>query len=176
MRCDQGDEKGEIPDRSPDCDAAAPKKLEPINVYVGWRIKLRRMACGLYQNDIAKALGLTYQQIQKYEWGENGLSVRRLYALSELLDVPVAYFFGGFLGGGTVSSILKNGGDEEGAGKGTRLEDFMISPEGVKLCAAFLAIERASTRARAMELIESLATRADIQAASGATNKQGMGE
>ena len=65
----------------------------PIDVHVGSRVRIRRTLLGLTQGQIGEALGLTFQQIQKYERGANRIGSSRLFKLSNLLDVPVTYFF-----------------------------------------------------------------------------------
>ena len=65
----------------------------PIDVHVGHRLRQRRAFVGLSQEKLAEALGLTFQQIQKYEHGRNRISASRLYQLSQILKVPISYFF-----------------------------------------------------------------------------------
>ena len=65
----------------------------PIDVHVGGRVRLRRTLLGMSQDKLAQALGLTFQQIQKYERGANRIGSSRLYHLSQILDVPVSFFF-----------------------------------------------------------------------------------
>ena len=65
----------------------------PIDVHVGSRIRLRRTLLGMSQERLAEAIGLTFQQVQKYERGANRIGSSRLYQLSQVLDVPVSYFF-----------------------------------------------------------------------------------
>ena len=66
---------------------------DPIDVHVGGRLRLRRTLMGLSQTELAKAVNLTFQQVQKYESGANRVSASRLYHISEALDVPVSFFF-----------------------------------------------------------------------------------
>jgi transcriptional regulator with XRE-family HTH domain len=66
---------------------------DPIDKHVGARLRLRRTLMGLSQTELAKAVGLTFQQVQKYESGANRISASRLYHISEALDVPVSFFF-----------------------------------------------------------------------------------
>ena len=66
---------------------------ESFNVHLGNKLKLRRLALGLTQTKVAKAINVTFQQIQKYEKGTNGVSSNRLMQLSEFLKVPIIYFF-----------------------------------------------------------------------------------
>lgn len=66
---------------------------DPIDIHVGSRVRLRRTLLGLSQEKLGEALGLTFQQVQKYERGANRIGSSRLYRLSRILDVPVAFFF-----------------------------------------------------------------------------------
>ena len=66
---------------------------EPVDVHVGSRVRLRRTLLGMSQTDIADALGLTFQQVQKNERGLNRIGASRLYHLSHVLDVPLSFFF-----------------------------------------------------------------------------------
>src|SRR3954452_7097368 len=68
-------------------------KPNPIDVHVGSRVRLRRTLLGLSQEKLGEAIGLTFQQVQKYERGANRVGSRRVYDLSRVLDVPIAYFF-----------------------------------------------------------------------------------
>jgi Predicted transcriptional regulators len=66
---------------------------DPIDVHVGGRLRLRRTLLGLSQTELARAVSLTFQQVQKYESGANRVSASRLYHIAEALDVPVSFFF-----------------------------------------------------------------------------------
>ena len=68
-------------------------KPNPIDIHVGGRVRLRRTLLGLSQEKLGAAVGLTFQQIQKYERGANRIGASRMYALSRVLDVPAAFFF-----------------------------------------------------------------------------------
>src|SRR5216683_1587867 len=68
-------------------------KPDPIDVHVGSRVRLRRTLLGMSQGKLGDALGLTFQQVQKYERGANRVSSSRLFDLTRVLDVPVSYFF-----------------------------------------------------------------------------------
>ncbi len=76
----------------------------PIDVHVGSRVRLRRTLLGMSQEKLGEKLGLTFQQIQKYERGSNRISASRLYQAARILDVPVSYFFDGLDEGAEVSS------------------------------------------------------------------------
>ncbi|CAA7618279.1 helix-turn-helix domain-containing protein [Magnetospirillum sp. UT-4] len=66
---------------------------DPVDMHVGARLRLRRTLLGMSQTELAKAVGLTFQQVQKYESGANRISASRLYHIAEALDVPVSFFF-----------------------------------------------------------------------------------
>lgn len=72
---------------------AATKKAHPIDVHVGGRVRLRRTLLGMSQEKLGAAVGLTFQQIQKYERGGNRMGASRLYQFSRILGVPISYFF-----------------------------------------------------------------------------------
>ena len=69
------------------------KKPNPVDVHVGTRVRLRRTLLGMSQGKLGNAMGLTFQQVQKYERGANRIGASRLYTLSQALDVPVSFFF-----------------------------------------------------------------------------------
>ncbi|MEC8370172.1 MAG: helix-turn-helix transcriptional regulator, partial [Pseudomonadota bacterium] len=77
-----------------------------IDVHVGQRVRQRRVLCGLSQTELANAIGLTFQQLQKYERGMNRISASKLWQISQVLDVPVLWFFKEF-------SELKNEQDKQ---------------------------------------------------------------
>ena len=72
-----------------------PRAPHPVDIHVGHRVRVRRTLNGLSQTTLAEALGLTFQQLQKYESGANRVSASRLWAISNVLDVPIAWFFAG---------------------------------------------------------------------------------
>lgn len=79
---------------------------DPVDTHVGARLRLRRTLMGLSQTELARAVGLTFQQVQKYESGANRISASRLYHIAEALDVPVSFFFDDIpRGGGSALAI-----------------------------------------------------------------------
>ncbi len=131
----------------------APKRSgpHPIDIYVGSRVKLRRMILGMSQETLGKSLGLTFQQIQKYEKGVNRIGASRMFELSELLDVPVQFFYDGFGG----RSKAARGFAEDHPGEGVM--DLVNSPEGVQLCRYFSEIRDPEVRKRVLDLVKSIA-------------------
>ena len=72
---------------------ASESRPSPIDIYVGSRIRLRRTLLGMSQERLGDALGLTFQQVQKYERGVNRVGASRLFEISRVLEVPISYFF-----------------------------------------------------------------------------------
>ncbi|TNE39904.1 MAG: XRE family transcriptional regulator [Alphaproteobacteria bacterium] len=121
-------------------------RRHPVDVHVGGRVKFRRGILGLSQTDLGRKLGVTFQQVQKYEKGLNRIGASRLFEVSQALDVPVAFFFEGL-----------KGPDDEGSAASREVEAFLGSPNGVALCRAFSRIKDPDTQTRLLRLIESIA-------------------
>ncbi|MEM8936751.1 MAG: helix-turn-helix transcriptional regulator [Pseudomonadota bacterium] len=124
----------------------------PIDAHVGARVKFRRMILGMSQEKIAKELGLTFQQIQKYEKGVNRIGAGRLYELSRLLDVPVQFFYDDY-----DTPIAAAPGMAEDDADEDPLLSLVSSPEGIALCRAFSTIKDPNVRRRVIELVQSIA-------------------
>jgi transcriptional regulator with XRE-family HTH domain len=69
---------------------------DPVDIHVGARLRTRRTLLGMSQEKLAEAIGLTFQQVQKYEMGKNRISASRLYQFAQILDVSISYFFEGY--------------------------------------------------------------------------------
>ncbi len=85
----------------------------PVDVFVGQKLRSRRNLIGITQENLAEAAGITFQQVQKYEKGRNRLSASRLYQFSRVLDVPVSYFFDGFFASNTQIGIQSGFAESE---------------------------------------------------------------
>lgn len=132
------------------------KKPNPIDVYVGSRIRLRRNMLGLSQEKLGENLGITFQQIQKYEKGTNRVGASRLQAIASILNVPVAFFFEdapGPEGGGSPGLA------EEGSS--AYVVDFINSAEGLQLNRAFVRIGDPKVRRKVIELVKAMASDED---------------
>ena len=79
----------------PKLKTSGKKGPNPVDVHVGRRVRIRRVLCGLSQTALAEQLGLTFQQLQKYESGANRISASRLWQIAQILDVPISWFFMG---------------------------------------------------------------------------------
>ncbi|MBY2931479.1 helix-turn-helix domain-containing protein [Rhizobium leguminosarum] len=120
------------------------KSPNSIDVYVGNRVRVRRKTLGMTQNGLAELLGITFQQIQKYEKGTNRIGASRLQRISEILRVPIGFFF-------------ENGGAGPIDGATNELNSFLSSKEGLALNKAFIAIEDPNIRQKLVALAKSLA-------------------
>lgn len=127
------------------------KKPNPTDVHVGSRIRLRRNMLGMSQEKLGELLGITFQQIQKYEKGSNRVGASRLQAISSILNVPVAFFFEDAPG----SENRPAGMAEDDSA--TYVLDFVSSAEGLQLNRAFAKIADPKVRKRIVDLVKSLA-------------------
>lgn len=142
-------------------DVTNPRKSNPIDMHVGSRVRLRRMLLGMSQEKLGESLGLTFQQVQKYEKGANRIGASRLFELARILGVSVQYFFED-LTDQTESSLTGKPGFES-AGD-SHMVEFLNSREGIELNRAFLKIDDAKTRRAILELVRSLADNGDENA------------
>ena len=128
------------------------RRPNPIDIQVGSRVRLRRNMLGLSQEKLGTAIGLTFQQVQKYERGANRVSVSRLHELSRVLDVPVSFFFGDM---DPVRALAIPGGFSE-----PPAEPFESDPlrkrETVELANAYYAIDDAAVRRCLLQLAVAL--------------------
>jgi transcriptional regulator with XRE-family HTH domain len=123
------------------------KQANPVDVQVGNRVRIRRMLIGMSQERLGDLLGLTFQQVQKYEKGVNRIGAGRLFEVARILNVPVDFFYEGL-------NALTEGGLGEGA---PPVMEFISSGEGLQLSLAFMKIKDAKVRKRVLDLVKSLA-------------------
>jgi transcriptional regulator with XRE-family HTH domain len=129
------------------------KAPNPVDKHVGSRVRMRRIMLGMTQQKLGEALGLTFQQIQKYEKGTNRVGASRIQQIAEVLNVPVSFFFEGGPSGD---------GDGNGFGGGAapaHVSDFLATSEGLALTRAFARITDTSLRRSIVDLIEQIAAR-----------------
>lgn len=127
----------------------------PIDAHVGGQVKLRRAVVGMTQTQLANQLGITFQQVQKYEKGMNRIGASRLYLIAEILNVSVQSLFDG-----AEAVIEKGPGTFEGAKdeRVQRYEEFIRSPDGMDFFKAFVAIEDPAVRKQITSLLKSIGT------------------
>ncbi len=131
------------------------KVPNPIDIHVGSRIRLRRTMIGMSQEKLGDSLGITFQQIQKYEKGSNRVGASRLQNLAGILNVPVSFFFEDAPG----SDAVVPGGLEETST--SYVVNFLSSSEGLQLNRAFVKISDPKIRRRLIDLVKTLADAAD---------------
>ncbi len=129
------------------------RRANPIDAHVGGRVRLRRMLLGMSQEKLAEKLGLTFQQVQKYEKGANRIGASRLYELSQLLGVGVDFFYEDAPAGNAMSPM--NPGFAEPNGE-NYIVDFLNSREGLELNRAFTRITDPKVRRAIIELVRSV--------------------
>lgn len=127
-------------------------KPNPIDIHVGTRVRLRRTMLGLSQEKLGDSLGITFQQIQKYEKGSNRIGASRLQKLSEILKTPISFFFED----APSSEKTMVGGLSE-ADSPNYLVDFLSTSEGLQLNKAFANIKDPKVRKKIIDLVCSLA-------------------
>jgi transcriptional regulator with XRE-family HTH domain len=133
----------------------AKKAPNPIDKHVGSRVRMRRMMLSMSQEKLGGALGLTFQQVQKYEKGTNRIGASRLQQISHILQVPVAFFFEG-----APTSHPPGGGMNE-APSPSYVSDFLATSDGLALTKAFMEIKEPKLRRRIVDLVEEIAGRGD---------------
>jgi transcriptional regulator with XRE-family HTH domain len=129
------------------------KAPNPVDKHVGSRVRMRRIMLGMSQEKLGEALGLTFQQVQKYEKGTNRVGASRIQQISEVLQVPVSFLFEGSPSGAISSA---------GFGEGTSpayVADFLATSEGVALTRAFTRISDGRLRRSIVDLVEQIAAR-----------------
>jgi transcriptional regulator with XRE-family HTH domain len=131
----------------------AKKNPNPIDRHVGSRVRMRRVLVGISQEKLGESLGLTFQQVQKYEKGTNRIGASRLQQISRILGVPVEYFFDG--APQTVERTLSGGFEDHG--DTAYVADFLATNEGIQLNKAFVRIKDAKLRRRVVELVTAIA-------------------
>jgi transcriptional regulator with XRE-family HTH domain len=125
------------------------KQANPIDGQVGNRVRLRRMLIGMSQERLGELLGLTFQQVQKYEKGVNRIGAGRLFEVSRILGVPIDYFYEG------VSGSAGHGFSENEASP--PVMEFVSSGEGLQLSLAFMKIKEPKLRKRVLDLVKQMA-------------------
>jgi transcriptional regulator with XRE-family HTH domain len=135
----------------PESEERGSRRANPIDVHVGSRVRLRRMLLGMSQEKLGEHLGLTFQQIQKYEKGINRIGASRLFDLSKVLAVPVQFFYEELPVAGDGASGFAEQPAESYA------VEFLSSREGLELNKAFARITDARVRRSIVELVRAYA-------------------
>lgn len=133
----------------------AKKAPNPIDRHVGSRVRMRRMMLSMSQEKLGDALGLTFQQVQKYEKGANRIGASRLQHIAGILQVPVSFFFEGAPNHEGESSGMSE------APSPAYVSDFLATSDGLSLTKAFVRIKDAKLRRRVVDLVEQIAASQD---------------
>lgn len=128
----------------------------PVDIHVGSRVRLRRTLLGMSQEKLGGALGLTFQQVQKYERGTNRIGSSRLYQLSRILDVPVSFFFDDM----PDEAAAQGAGMAEGTQSRFDQQD-LAKRETLELVRAYYRILEPNIRKRLFDLVKSLGPQID---------------
>ena len=120
------------------------ERAHGVDIHVGERVRLRRKALKMSQQELAKHLNLTFQQVQKYERGSNRISASKLYEIGQVLQVPIAFFFEGYRDD---EAIL------HGPGAIVPVQEFLHSREAIDLGTAYLGITSSAQRQRVLDLM-----------------------
>jgi len=129
---------------------ATTKAPNPTDKHVGSRVRLRRKMLAMSQEKLGAALGLTFQQVQKYEKGTNRMGASRLQQMSHILQVPVEFFFEG----------APNASEPHGSGSASsvaQIDDFISNSDGLRLIGAFMRIDNAAVRRRIVMIVQEIA-------------------
>ena len=118
----------------------------PVDRHVGLRIRFRRKELGISQEKLAESIGLTFQQVQKYERAANRVSASKLWEVARALSTSVTYFYEG----------LPTDGEARREG-GVSLEDFLLTAEGMELARYFPQIQQQGVRRQILELVRTMA-------------------
>lgn len=128
------------------------KKPNPIDVHVGSKVRFKRTMLGMSQEKLGDSLGVTFQQVQKYEKGTNRIGASRLQQISSILKTPVSFFFEGIPG--------QNSTGQPGFGEGETPDyttSFLATSEGIQLNRSFCRIKDPKVRKKIVDLVKSLA-------------------
>jgi transcriptional regulator with XRE-family HTH domain len=129
-----------------------PTPTNAVDKFIGARLRMRRKMLGKTQTDLAQALGLTFQQIQKYENGKNRISSSRMFQISDVLGVPPEFFYEG----AARIDPLPAGNPKPGFDHAS-VQEFFSTKDGLDLARAFLSIERLGVRRKIVALVSELA-------------------
>jgi transcriptional regulator with XRE-family HTH domain len=132
----------------------AVKKLPlPTDQHVGNRARMRRLMLGLSQTELATAVGVTFQQVQKYEKGKNRISASRLQQMSKVLKVPIVFFFEHQRKNGKASEVVVNAPNQ--------IDALLATRSGLALVRAFTQIKEPKLRRTIVNMVEEVAGRGD---------------
>ena len=128
----------------------SPKRPNPVDIHVGKRVRLRRTLLGMSQTTLGDALSLTFQQVQKYENGSNRIGASRLYQISQILSVPVSYFFD------EMDQLTAVANEDAPVATGAARGDFVAKRETLELVRAYYRIVNPKVRRGIVDMIRAI--------------------
>ena len=134
------------------------KQANPIDAHVGQRVRMRRMLIGMSQERLGELLGLTFQQVQKYEKGVNRIGAGRLFEIAGILGVPISFFYEDVEAEGSLASS-----GFAGARDYPPVMEFMSTGEGIQLGLAYMRVKDIKVRRKILELVRSLGGEEDAE-------------
>jgi transcriptional regulator with XRE-family HTH domain len=129
-----------------------------VDMHVGARVRMRRRFLGVSQQALAARLGITFQQVQKYERGANRVSASKLYEIARSLETPISFFFEGL-----AEPITDKRRPRDIEAQEESIGDFLHSPEGMELVKAFCRVPHARLRRQVLDLVRTLS---EVESAS----------
>ena len=129
--------------------------MHPTDAHVGQRVRMRRLMLGMSQTTLADALGMSFQQVQKYEKGANRIGAGRLQHIAQILKMPVEYFFEGLPHERGQRRVPTDAPDAQ------YVADYLATPDGLQLTKAFMQIPNAKLRRSIVNLVEQIADSED---------------
>src|SRR5437899_12191963 len=135
---------------APPYTVATKKVPNPVDKHVGSRVRMRRQMLAMSQEKLGAALGLTFQQVQKYEKGANRIGASRLQQMSHILQVPVTFFFEG------APNASAPHGSNGSALSMAQIDDFVSDSDGLRLIGAFMRMDNAALRRRIVVLVQEI--------------------
>lgn len=153
---------GAVQPHGPEVEERNTRRANPIDVHVGSRVRLRRMLLGMSQERLGERLGLTFQQVQKYEKGVNRVGASRLFDLAQVLGVPVQFFYDDAPPGmhemaGQASHLAHAGPGMSERTSESYIVEFLSTREGLELNRAFNRITDSRVRRSIVELVRNVA-------------------
>ena len=150
-------------------------KSHTVDVHVGGRMRQRRTLLGMSQSKLGDAVGLTFQQIQKYERGSNRIGSSRLFEFAKVLDVPVSHFFEEMPANALSGRPMSGRGRKSFSEAGTPFEqdkDPLIKRETLELVRAYYKIREARVRKRIFEMVKAVGAASHAEVLAGAKRRR----
>ena len=152
------------------------RSSHPVDVHVGVRMRQRRSLLGMSQTNLGTAVGLTFQQIQKYERGSNRIGSSRLFEFSKVLDVPVSYFFDEMPASPAMKKAMPKRGPKTGFGEAATPfadgKDPLIKRETLELVRAYYKIREGRVRGRVFEMVKAIGAASHAEVLGGRGGKR----